>query len=292
VTVERRLAISNRLAALAVVLAALASAVSVLTPSLYRDNAAMVAQARGTDLATLLFVVPVLAVALRRARSGSLRGQLVVLGMLGYLVYAYAIFCFQVVVNPATPFHLAVFGLSSWALILRLPVLATVAHEKVGEALPRRSTAVFFGLIVLAFGGLWLSEILGAISSRQLPASVSSLGVPTSAVYTLDLAFLLPAMVITIVLLRRRAEMAPPMAIALLTFTIALVASVLGLVVVEALSGMGVQLLLAFAFAVIGAAATGMVVVGLRPPAPPPPAGLYSARLAGYVRDWSSDSGS
>ena len=265
-SVNRRLAIGDGLAFLAVILAGGASLAGLVLPELYRDNAAMTAQARGTDLATLLVAVPSLLIGLWRARSGSMAAQLVVLGMLAYLIYAYAIFAFQVVINAATPAHIAILGLATWSLLLRLPVLGELGERGFGARLPRRVTAGFLGVIVLAFGGLWLSEIVGSIASGALPASVSDLDLPTSAVYTLDLAFLLPAMVVAAVLLVRGAAVAAPLAVASLVFSVAMVLSILGLFVFQALDGIAVDPVMAVVFGIIGFAALSLAAVGVRSP--------------------------
>jgi len=264
--VERRLAAGDVLASLALVLAAGASLAGLALPELYRDNVAMIAQARGTDLATLLVAVPALGIGLWRARSGSMAAHLIGLGMLAYLIYAYAIFAFQVVINAATPAYIAILGLASWSLVLRLPVLGELGERGFGARLPRRFTAGFLGFTVLAFGGLWLSEIVGSIASGALPASVSDLDLPTSAVYTLDLAFLLPAMVVAAALLIRGAAMAAPLSITLLVFSVGMVLSILGLFVFQALDGIAVDPVMAVVFGLLGLAALGLAAVGVQTP--------------------------
>ena len=67
-TVPFRIRLADGFAWAVVVLTAIASAAGVLLPGVYRDNAAVVAQAQGSDLATLLVAVPVLAIGLWRAR--------------------------------------------------------------------------------------------------------------------------------------------------------------------------------------------------------------------------------
>jgi hypothetical protein len=126
-------------------------------------------------------------------------------------------------------------------------------------------TAGFLGFIVLAFGGLWLSEILGAITSGSLPTSVSDLELPTSAVYTLDLAFLLPAMVVATVLLFRREPIGASLAVALLTFSVAMVLSILGLFAFQVMDGIVVDPAMAVAFGVMGFIAAVLAAFGLRP---------------------------
>ena len=187
---------SDRMAALAAALAAIASAAGLFVTDLYRDNEAMIAQARGTDLATLFVAVPAIAIGLGAARAGSVRGRLVALGAVGYLVYSYAIYSFQVVISPMTPLHIAILGLAAWSLILGGVALAGMDLDTVGSRLPRRTAGGFLILIVVLFAGLWLAQIIGAITSGVLPVAVSDLELPTSAVYALDLAFALPMLAV------------------------------------------------------------------------------------------------
>jgi len=85
----------------AVLLAGTAGA-GIFARGLYRDAPDWVLQARAQDAVSLAVVVPVLPIAaLRLGRSRRL--QLVWLGALAYLVYAYAIFAFDVGFNALFP---------------------------------------------------------------------------------------------------------------------------------------------------------------------------------------------
>ena len=86
--------IPDRLAAIATVLAAGAAFAGLAVRGLYVDAPNWVQQAQGTDLATLMLAVPVLAVGLWTASRGSSAGRLAVVAGLLYLVYNYAIFAF------------------------------------------------------------------------------------------------------------------------------------------------------------------------------------------------------
>ena len=75
---------------LVVALMAAVSAVGVVAPQVYRENALISATFRGQDLVTLLVAVPLLLAGLLTERRGSRRGRVVWLGMLFYAAYAYA----------------------------------------------------------------------------------------------------------------------------------------------------------------------------------------------------------
>jgi hypothetical protein len=240
-----------------VVLVAVASAAGVLLPSLYRDTEAMIAQAQGSDLATLLVAVPLLAIGLWRAHqtrpgyalTGHLTatetsasfglgsapltpitsGRLVAMGSLGFIAYTYAIYAFSVVINPATPFHLAILSLSTWSLVLMAMSLdaAGIVHD-LGSRLPRRTTAGFLLLCVVLFALTWSRGIASAIVTGLLPADIAVLALPTSPVYALDLAFALPLTAVAAILLLRHDLRGPSAAIAMLTFTVIMGLGVLG----------------------------------------------------------------
>ena len=127
--------ISNRFAVLATCLAAVAALAGLAVTGLYVDAPNWVQQAQGTDLATLLLTVPVLAVGLWTASRGSTAGRLAVVAGLLYLVYNYAIFAFSVALNPLTAVHIAIFGLALWSLLLAGP--SAVAGAESGDRASR-----------------------------------------------------------------------------------------------------------------------------------------------------------
>jgi hypothetical protein len=186
--------------------------------------------------------VPALALGLWRARQGSAGGRLVAIAALGYLAYSYAIFAFSVVINPLTPVHIAILGSATWSLVLAVCRLddATVDRASMFR-LPRRTTGGFLILVAVLFALLWLSQIAGAITSGQLPTSVSDLNLPTSAVYVLDLAFALPLIALAAGWLIRRDRRGPASAVASLGFLIILGLSVLAIFAVDAAAGITVE---------------------------------------------------
>lgn len=247
----------------ATALAALA-AVAGLATDVYRDLPAMVDQARAADLATLFLAVPALAIGLWRAGRGSRRARLVVAGSQAYLVYTYAIYAFQVVISPVTPVHIAILGLAAWSLLLGAPALIRECAGT-GDGLPRRTTAGFLALVAILFAGLWLGQIASAITSGTLPTAVSELGLPTSAVYTLDLAFALPLLALAAGLLARRPAAGYPLALAGLVFSVEMALSVFALFVIQAARGELSDPSVAIVFAVIAGVAAALAAAGLVP---------------------------
>lgn len=233
---------ADRLALGALLLAAVAAAAGLLISGLYRDTADGIRQTRATDLVTLVGAVPALAIGLWRARAGSSAGRLVAVGALAYLAYSYAIYAFSVVIDPLTPVHIAIFGLATWSLVLAaLGLDAPTIDRASGFRVPRRVTGGFLIVVAALFAMLWLSEIAGAITSGHLPTAISDLNLPTSPVFSLDLAFAVPLIALAGGWLIRRDRRGPASAVAGLAFLIILGLSVLAIFVFEAAAGIAVE---------------------------------------------------
>jgi hypothetical protein len=196
---------SNRLAAIATVLAAAAALAGLVVTDLYVDAPNWAQQARGTDLATLFLAVPVVGIGLWSAGRGSSAGRLAVVAGLLYLVYNYAIFAFAVSMNPLTAVHIAIFGLSLWSLVLAGRA-AVDGAEDLTDRLPRRAAGGLLIGVGAMFGLLWLGQIATTTMTGVLPPDLIKAGIASNPVYALDLAFFLPLCVLAgIGLLRRMA---------------------------------------------------------------------------------------
>lgn len=262
VTLSPRIQLADRLAVVALVLAAVAGAAGLIALDLYRDTADGIRQARATDLVTLLVAVPALAIGLWRAHSGSAGGRLVAIAALGYLAYSYAIYAFSVVINPLTPVHIAILGLATWSLVLSTfdlddRTIASAARFRFA----RRVTGSFLLAVAALFAMLWLSQIASAITSGVLPASLLDVNLPTSPVFSLDLAFALPLITLAAVWLIRRDRRGPASAAASLAFLVILGLSVLAIFAFQAAAGIGVTLVPIVAFGLVTAIAA--ILLGL-----------------------------
>lgn len=119
-----------------------------------------------------------------RLRQGWVKGWLIWAGLVGYLVYAYALLSFDRVMNPAYPLYLAVLALGVLALVLFVRAVDPGSLTSAPRPPPRRAVAGLFGLLVVLFAVLWLAQLLPAMAARQ--------PLPGQTIFTLDLAFALP----------------------------------------------------------------------------------------------------
>ncbi len=168
----------------------------------FYDTVSTAAQERGNDLITLVVGLPLLAVSTWLAFRGSLRGQLLLTGTLGFFLYTYMSMSMLTSFNALFLVYVALFALSLYAFILamlsfdlkRLP-------EHFSARLPRRLIA---GLLFVVGGFLALAWI-GRIAADLAPGAVAALdNTTTLVIQAMDLTLIVPAAVVAGVLLLRR----------------------------------------------------------------------------------------
>src|SRR3990172_3256670 len=96
---------------------AVTSAAGIFVESVYaKESAAWAAQGVGQDIVNLILVCPALAATAYGAGKGSLRAELVWVGLLIYAVYSYVLYALFVHFNVLFLPYVAVLGLSAYAL--------------------------------------------------------------------------------------------------------------------------------------------------------------------------------
>jgi hypothetical protein len=158
-----------------------------------RETASFVNQALAQDIISLTIVCPAIIVSALLARRGSMTAYLLWLGAMSFTVYNYVIYTLSIHAGALFLPWVAVLGLSLFALTGGLAALDWHAVKARFAAAPRRTTGWFLIVVAVLFTGLWLKDIIPALLSGQTPAGARDLGLPSSPVHVLDLAFYLPA---------------------------------------------------------------------------------------------------
>lgn len=190
----------------AALLAAAGSVVGLMAADrIYGQETAVLADAAAAqDVVNLVLVAPLLVVLGIWASRGSLCAYVSWLGCLAFTAYNYAIYAFSVHFGPLFLPWVAVLGLSIFTLVGGLATLdaSTVKNRFGNRSLPL--TAWFLIVMAVLFALLWLSEIVPDLLAGDPSRSASDWKVPTNPVHVLDLAFFLPAVFASGVLLLRR----------------------------------------------------------------------------------------
>lgn len=245
-------------------LLAAASAYGMFAESAYRLEDDLAARLRGQDLVTFA-AIPLLLWVAWRAMHGSLRSYLVWLGIMAHVVYAYAWLATAVPHNDAFVLYVALLGTSVFAFVTGLFQLVPArVGRAAGERAPVRSTASFLLAIGTVLAVLWLADLLPTIPGHELPERVPANDMP-NLVYVLDLAFFVPALIVTGVMLLLRRDAGFVLGAVLLVKITMLGLSLAAAGLFQALDDLEVDATLVLLGALIaGVAATLLLVAGSR----------------------------
>ena len=193
------------LSAVIAVLAIVASGGGLLFPDLYQGNALLRAGWRGNDLVTLFVALPLFIASIILAARGSLRGRLVWLGMLAYVVYNFAYYLFGAAFNRFFLLYVALVDLAMVALLFGLMQLDGVGMGRQFRAsTPARWIAAYMAFVAAGLTAVYGAMSLGFVVTGELPEIVTNTGHLTSIVFALDLTLVVPWFVMGAVLLWQR----------------------------------------------------------------------------------------
>jgi hypothetical protein len=227
---------------LSIAAALLALAGSVIALAVDRIYAgltpAFLPQALAQDVANLALASPALLILAALALRGSLRSYLLWLGVLMFTVYNYVIYTFSVPFGPLFLLWVVVLGMCIYALI---GGVTAVDHCAVAARYTSRRAVTVAAWFLIAtavlFGLLWLAEDVPALLAGVRPQSLVDIALPTNPVHILDLAFFLPAVIATGLLLLKRRPLAYTLAPALIVFMVLTGVPILITPVVQAVRG-------------------------------------------------------
>jgi hypothetical protein len=130
-----------------------------------------------------------------RSRGLEGKNRIAVLGILGYIFYAYGIYVIERVYNLLYFAYLALFSLSFFVGMAGIFEACKATRAALPKPL-RYVSAVFLGFNPLLFYPLWISQMLPLLRERKQIDSIYS-------IYILDLGFVMPAFIILTVLVLR-----------------------------------------------------------------------------------------
>jgi len=204
----------------------------------FRETEAWAVQAIGLDYANLAVVI-LLLVSTYYVSKNSLRAYLVWLGAYIYLIYAFAIYAFSVHFNFLFLIYIIILGVSFYTLVGGLTAVDTtnLSTSFLSNTKSKIVSALLM-IIGILFGLLWLSEIVPSILLNKIPPSLVETGLWVNPVHVLDLALILPGMIITSVMLWRRNMLGFLMAVPLMVFSVTMGAGIISMFFISAIKGM------------------------------------------------------
>lgn len=193
VATDRATSVARALTAALLLVVAICGVVMLVAPTVLRDPPGYAGNALGTYAVMLLVALPVTALAMRAAVRGSLAARYVWLGGVGYLLYNAILTSFSLQFNELFLFYVASLSLAVWSLVAVLRTIdADALPARFPERFPVRLVGGYLIVTAVAFGALWLSDVLPAALFGTRPLSLRGTTLPVNVVQVIDFAFTLP----------------------------------------------------------------------------------------------------
>lgn len=153
------------------------------------------------DLITLIISILLIYIALT-VQKKDIKIQIIAVSLLAYIFYAYSIYSIEQLYNSFYLFFVLLASLSFWSIVLALANYDKSYLQEINlSKYIYYLTVTFLILIPLLFYLLWGSQLLPLMKSAEKQEF-------TFSIYILDLIFVLPAMLITAVLLFKKKTLA------------------------------------------------------------------------------------
>lgn len=191
----------------------------------------------GQDVVVCFLAVPLLAVSVFLCLRGSLRGGMLLVGVLAYFLHYSASMSFGAAYNDLFLVYVALFSASLFAFVAAFSSFdAELLRSRVSARLPRFGIAAFLfalgAVLLFVWGGL---SVLPALLRGEAPPELA--GYTTLVTHALDLGVMAPASILAGVSLLRRAPMGYLLAATMLVFSWLMGTTVAASTVAQALAG-------------------------------------------------------
>ncbi len=231
---------------------------------LYRfDTVNSSAQEIGNDIVTLLIGVPLLVTGIVLSRKGSLRGQLLLTGALGFFLYTYGSMSFLTAFNPFFLVYVALFSLSLFGFIFSMKDLdVDEISRRISDGFPRRSIAIYFITVAVFLTLAWLGLVASPSLTWTPPAGLES--AITMVIQALDLGIIVPTSFLTASLLLKKQPWGYALASVMLLKILTMGAALISMIIVQILSGVAVDPVVSTIFVIISLSGIVLGIITLK----------------------------
>ncbi len=238
--------------------------VEIYGRGLYRyDSISYVAQAVAQDVVTLFLGIPLLITGMIWANKGSLRGQLLLTGTLGYFLYTYTSYSFLSAYNLLFLLYVALFSLCLFAFILAMKDLnpETIANN-VSSKFPRKGIAIFLMLLAGFLLLAWTGRIVPGLIDGTPPIGLESY--TTLVIQALDLGIIVPTSGLAAILLWQARPWGYALSVVVLIKGLTMGAALIAMIINQILAGVSVSIVENVMFSGIALAALIFTLIALR----------------------------
>lgn len=227
------------------------------------DTVNSASQELGQDIVTLIIGVPLLIAGILLSRKGTLRGQLLLTGALGYFLYSYGAMSFLTAFNPFFLVYVALFSLSLFGFILAMNSLNVdeiAAH--ISDGFPRRGIATYFIIVALFLTLAWLGLVVPPMLTGLPPAGLES--AITMVIQALDLGVIVPTSLITATLLLKKQAWGYALSAVVLLKILTMGTALISMIISQMLAGVDIDPVTSVIFVLISISGITLGIVTLR----------------------------
>lgn len=155
----------------------------------------MAAQVIAQEIVTLFIVIPILLFSLFLANKGYLKGKIMLTGILGYLLYMYATYCFVAVYNKFFLLYVLLMSLSFFGFILNMYQLVMLRKEIFFYKTSNKYigfSSIILGLTILF---MWLGKLVPPLIRGTVPSNLEHY--TTFPIQALDMGIIVPVAIIS-----------------------------------------------------------------------------------------------
>ena len=219
------------------ILTIITSLLGIFTPKPYsQETSNWALQAVGQDVGNLMAVFVFLFSTYFLSKK-SIKSFFIWQGTLLYFIYAYLIYGFFIHFNYLFLVYTTLLGLSFYTLIGSLFEQNLISISKSFVSSSEKLASILLIIIGSMFGFLWLSEIVPALISASISKSLVNTGLWVNPIQVIDLAIVLPAMIITGIFLIKKKSLGRFFAAPWLMFSILMGSSIVATMIMELVNG-------------------------------------------------------
>lgn len=231
-----------------------------------RDSVSVAVQGIASDIVTLFIMVPATIFALFSMLRKSLKGTLVLTGLLGYFLYTYTSYTFLWMYNPLFLVYVAQMSLSLFIFVLLIMSFdRSRLRNSILPNFPKWPLIAFMSVLSILVGLMWLARIVPALIEGVVPVGLEHY--TTLVIQALDLGFVIPATLVAVVLLVKDNIWGYFLASILIFKYVALLMAISAMVVLMAIENTGASMLessIFIAFTVLAIAMLALLFRGIR----------------------------
>jgi len=230
-----------------------------------RETTSMAAQGMGQDIVDLFLVVPTVIITLIMMKRNKRIATLIFGGLVFYILYSFIIYSMGVHFNLMFLVYCFTLGTSSYLFIFYFYKLSRIDVKGwFNEKTPNQGLAIVFIVVAAMFYMLWLKDVIPAIINNEVPKSVSNYDLLVNPVHVIDIAFALPGLIITAILLLNKHNLGYILAPIALVYIIVLAIALAAMVIMTHIRGISEDISIAVIFIILSIVSTGFLWAFLR----------------------------